>query len=165
MPSFHNLFLISGRDSNSEDDDSVFIVEANDLGSAIDLASKEFSSKESDVEIFVNLSLADAVNERLIDKNLVKDERVLPLLNMYVLSGRVIGDDDDSVHIVEANDLGSAQAVFEQQLRADYEGVGFDNASDKYEVIVTYDHSLIDAVSQRLSNERASFIENDPGCR
>lgn len=39
--------------------------------------------------------------------------------NLFLVSGRVCGDDDDTVHIVSGNDIGEAVSTFEEQLRHD----------------------------------------------
>lgn len=163
MSLYNNLFLISGRDSNLEDDDSVFIVEAENIGSANDMFTSKFESKKSNVEIFTSTPLADAISERLVASYFVRNERVSPLLSMYVISGRVIGEDEDSVCIVEANDANAAEATFEQHLRAEHEGVPFEDADNDIEIINVCSKHLIDAVNQKLFDPSKESHFDSPG--
>ena len=66
-----------------------------------------------------------AIGEKLNELNAqrkgeAESEKVFAdVQNLYLVSGRVSGDDDDTVHIVSGKDIGDAVSTFEEQLRHD----------------------------------------------
>lgn len=64
--------------------------------------------------------------------------------NLYLISGRVCGDDDDTQHIVESPSEAEANAKFIAQLQADCGG------DEKTDVFVILSMPLTEAIDQRL---------------
>ncbi len=71
--------------------------------------------------------------------------QVAPESDLFLISGRVSGDDDDSVHIVEAQNQGVANSVFTKHLQNE---CGGDEATD---VFIIDSSPLPSAISQRLN--------------
>lgn len=63
----------------------------------------------------------------------------MELSNVYLVSGRVSGDDDDTVHLVEASDEGMAQDRFERELRDES---GDDNETIYINQLVALDEAM-----------------------
>lgn len=78
-----------------------------------------------------------------------------PESDLFLISGRVSGDDDDSVHIVEAQDQGVANSVFTKHLQCE---CGGDEATD---VFIIDSSPLPSAISQRL-NRNSGLVESLP---
>lgn len=68
----------------------------------------------------------------------------IDLNNLYLVSGRVEGDDDDSQQIVEAPDEGAATAAFVDDLRS------FLSADEVREIYVINCSPLLVEIEQRL---------------
>jgi|TARA_R100000687_G_C6432379_1_gene156363 hypothetical protein len=66
------------------------------------------------------------------------------LNRFYLISGRIAGDDDDSVHIVEAPDMGTAESLFTTQLREE------SFVGEEARVFIVHSISLAEAIKQRV---------------
>mgnify|MGYP000406133958 CR=1 FL=1 len=64
--------------------------------------------------------------------------------DLWLISGRVCGDDDDAQHIVEASSKGSAVSLFTAQLQNDA------NGDEDTVVIVVLSMPLSQAIERRL---------------
>lgn len=65
--------------------------------------------------------------------------------NLFLVSGRVCGDDDDTVHIVSGNDIGDAVSTFEEQLRHDSR-----YPDENGQVYINTSHPLSYAIDQHI---------------
>lgn len=174
--SLKDLYIVSGR-AQGEDDDDVHIVQARDLGHAVEKFIQtlqdsidpddydEFADDDGPhVYLMVNNSLEDAVNNRIVadDANRTLDMNVLR--NLYLISGRVSGDDEDAAHIVEANDLSDAIQAFEDHMKNEHgELRGYSQReTEKLEVVVVEDKTLISAIQERLIDDSPkNDVSND----
>lgn len=66
------------------------------------------------------------------------------LNRLYLISGRIADDDDDSVHIVEAPDMGTAEGLFTTQLREE------SFVDEDARVFIVHSISLAEAIKQRI---------------
>lgn len=81
--------------------------------------------------------------------------QVAPESDLFLISGRVSGDDDDSVHIVEAQNQGVANSVFTKHLQSE---CGGDEATD---VFIIDSSPLPSVITQRL-NRNSELVESLP---
>ena len=65
------------------------------------------------------------------------------LSRLYLMSGRIENDDDDSVHIVEAPDMGVAEELFTTQLREE------SFVGEEARVFIVHSIPLAEAINQR----------------
>lgn len=72
------------------------------------------------------------------------------IAHLYLMSGRISGDDDDSVEIVHARDVGHASVIFENHLR-----VSDPSSLDKDElpVFITMSQPLSQSILDAISDE------------
>lgn len=69
------------------------------------------------------------------------------LENLWLISGRVCGDDDDTQHIVEAADQGAANALFIKRLIDDADG------DEETEVFVILSTPLMQAINEKVKGD------------
>lgn len=71
------------------------------------------------------------------------------LNRLYLATGRVEGDDEDTARIIEADSCGHAESILERHL-LDEGAEAKDVSRDEVTVYVNYAISLQDAIAQRL---------------
>ncbi len=77
---------------------------------------------------------------------------------LYLISGRVSGDDDDTVYVVEADDLGDAQEAFTTEL------LGGEETDDTPEVYVITSSTLLSEIEHRLIARAEAKDEEQQNC-
>jgi hypothetical protein len=115
---YSNHFIVSGR-LEGDDEDSIGVVRAKNASVAIELfewfldqCQMDGASKRKVLSecISVSAALNDAIGQA----------PALPdTYQPYLVSGRLLGDGDDSIHLVYADSIGQAQTLFEEHLCTD----------------------------------------------
>lgn len=96
--------------------------------------------------VMEELTPIDIVSEGFADIDIMQDDAPssLNINDIYVVSGRVHGDDDDSVYLVEATDPGQADDIFRNHLQS------LAQASDEVDIYVNTTEPLSLALNERL---------------
>lgn len=173
--SLKDFYLISGR-VQGDDDDTVRIVQASDIGNATEKFLEnlkggidpedydDFGDGDGpNVYLIINNSLEDAVNHRIIAENSRRYLDSNVLRNLYLISGRISGDDDDMVHIVEADDIDSAVKAFEEAMQEEEGELRCYDEREmrELEVVIVNKESLLSAIHERLIDNSKNYAPTD----
>ena len=75
----------------------------------------------------------------------------IPLSSLFMITGRVLGDDDDTAYIVEATDPGSANTLFISRLQNE---AGGDSHTEVFIVSsISLERAIIDRVRSSTGGE------------
>ena len=74
-------------------------------------------------------------------------------LRLFLVTGRELGDDDDTAHVVEATNMGEAESTFINHLCAE-------GSSNEQQIVVTGITALQNAIANRLITVMTSKNEN-----